>query len=786
MTNYLFGPYILRNDPPQLLRDGNEVELGARGLAILNALAGHHDQTLSKRRLIELVWPGAEATDNSVHVHINALRNRLGRELIMTVPGEGYRLNATVRPLGKSASLDVLAGFLPVHVIGRESETSELTRLLRAHSLVTLAGPGGIGKTALARHVVAALQDEYPDGVIWVDVSSAIDTMQITAAAATAAGLRRCADERGRGLATELSARTALLVLDNAENLISEVAAFCQSLTLRASGLRVLVTSQAPMLLAGEWVMRLDGLATPPEGASAEESRRFGAVQLFVERAQSSPGFVLTDQNAAAVDEICRLCDGVPLAIELVAAQVGAIGSDPKTLERALLAMSDEGAARRDAPERQKTIRAALDWSLQTLPVAEREMLSALAVFNGGFTSDAAAAVLQQPADVVQLRLAHLVGRSLVTVRGDPPRYRLFNLIRRLLLERLAASEFSATVSRRHADYYTALGAQFHAMLTEDSGRNLGRVIEEAANLRVALKWATGPGQSPSHALTLCGNLDLYWEATARYSQARRCVNDALRLPGADAPELRGSRLRAINSAAVAALYQGDHAAARPLFEEMIALARDLDQPKQEAWALQGLGTCALRAGRSRQAIEAASAALRIMESIGEASGVAAANTTLVLAYIDQEDLEAARRAADAALVSARAGGTLFKAAFAHGALAKVLWLQGELEASEGHVQTAFELATQSKSLRGVAQAECGLGRIRLARGDVGSAAAHYLRGLGILLETDAGETFALVLIGAAVALLRGGRAADAVACRHGRGAGRRTIGSALHTVRPP
>ena len=559
MTNYAFGPYVLRTDPPQLLRSGKEVELGARGLAILHALATHRDGSLSKARLIELVWPGSEVSDNSLHVHINTLRTRIGREWITTIPGEGYRLAANVRPLGKGARSDVLSGIVPVNLIGRESEATELTCLLREHALVTLVGPGGVGKTTLARHVVGAIQQEYADGVIWVDVSAAVDAMQIASAAAAAAGLSPYVDDEGIGLTADLSARKALLVLDNVEQLIGEVAAFCQRLTPHDGGLRVLVTSQTPMQLAGERVMRLAGLSTPPQEASADESRRFGAVELFVERAQSSPGFVLTDKNAAAVDEICRLCDGLPLAIELVAVQVGVLGSDPRNLERALLAMSDEGSARRDAPERQKSIRAALNWSLQALPAVERDMLTAFAVFNGGFTAEAATAVLQQPVEVVQLRLVDLVRRSLVVAQGDPPRYRLFNLIRQLLLERLAGSEFSEAVYRRHADYYTVLGARFHALLTEDPGQNLDLVVEEAGNLRAALMWASGPGQSPSHALALCGDLFRYWDGTGQYSQARRCVADALRLPGADAPELRASRLRAIIFAAGASLYQGDH-----------------------------------------------------------------------------------------------------------------------------------------------------------------------------------------------------------------------------------
>ena len=762
MTRYTVGAYLLRTNPRQLLHEGKAVELGGRALAILAALAEHHDETLSKSRLIELAWPGSTVSDNSLHVHINTLRNRIGRNLITTVPGEGYRLTVPVRRFAARARPDVLMASVPLHLVGRDFDAAELSRLLRSQPLVTMIGPGGVGKTALARHVAAAIQAEYADGVIWVDVSDAADAKQLAAATATAADLGDVLTQ-GASLTAELSARNALAVFDNAEHLIAEVAALCQRLTLRHARLGVLVTSQTPMLLAGEWVMRLSGLAAPPEEAPSEKPLAFGAVELFVARAQASRSFVLTEQNAAAIGEVCRLCDGMPIAIELAAAQVG-LGTNPTTLERALLAMGREGDVRRDAPERHKTIRATLDWSLQMLPDAERQVLTTLAVFEGCFTSEAATAVLQQPAEEVRLGLSNLVRRSLVIAQEDPPRYRLFNLSRRLLLERLEASGDKPKVDRRHADYYTALGAQVHALLTESPGRNLNRVIEDAENFRAALKWAIGAGHSPSHALTLCGDLYRYWDSTAQYTEARRFTADALGMPGADAPDLRASRLRALNTGAAAALYQGDHSAAGPMFQEMLALARELGNRKQEAWALHGLGACLLLAGRANDAVGTTNAALQLMVSMNEANGVVGCNTNLVMAYIELEDLEAARQAAEAALIGARAGGALLHAAFAHGALGHVLRLQGDLEPAQGHMQTALNLASQSKYMRGVAQAECELARIMLDGGDIRSGATHCFRGLALLMEADPQKTLGAALIGASVALLKAGRPADSVA----------------------
>jgi predicted ATPase/DNA-binding winged helix-turn-helix (wHTH) protein len=761
MTNFAFGPYVLRTDPPQLLRDGREVDLGGRALAILHALVANPEQTLSKERLIERAWPDMQASDNAVHVHINTLRNRIGRQWITTIPGAGYRLTAAVRKLGGAARFDVLAGTSVTRLVGRDADASALSELLRTRPLVTLVGPGGVGKSVLARHVIGAIQQEYADGVVWVDVSTAADAMQLMAAIGKAAGLSPYEEGSGFGVISELSARKCLLVLDSVERLASEAAALCQRLAPRQDGLRVLATSQTPLRLAREWLMRLDGLPTPPEDAVAGAPMS-AAVELFIERAQASPGFVMSPDKAAAVNEICRLCDGLPLAIELVAAQVGVLGSDPRTLERALLAMGHDNDGRRDAPQRHKSVRAALDWSLQTLSAEERDTLMMLAVFEGSFTVDAAAAVLDKPADLLALRLADLVHRSLLVTLGDPPRYRLFTLVRRQLLERLDAHGERANVQRRHADYYAGLGAQFHALLTEDPGRYLDRVVDESANLRAALKWATGPGQSAPHALSLCGDLYRYWDSTARYAQARRCVAEALAVPGADAPQLRASRLRAVNTLAVAALYQGDHAAARPRFEEMGSIARELGDRRQEAWALHGQGACALIAGASGEAAGLTASALQLMELTGEANGVVACNTNLVLAHIEQQDLPAARRAAEAALASARAGGALLKAAFAHGALGTVHWLQGELEAAHGHMKTALDLSAQAKSIRGVAQAECGLARIAIDAGELAPGLAHQLRGLAILLETDPQPSTTMALIGAAVALLRAGRSAEA------------------------
>jgi predicted ATPase len=756
-----FGSYVLRTDPRRLLHAGDEVEIGARPLALLHVFLEHPEQTLSKERLIELAWPGAPVSDNLLHVYVNKLRNTIGREWILTVGTEGYRFGGRVRRLGRAASRDLLAAIEPAPLAGRDAEAAELAHALDAHSLVTVVGPGGVGKSALARTVVGAAQADYDDGVLWVDLTHQIDAMQLAGAVAAAAGMSFDAPDAGLGLLAELSARQALLVLDNAEHLVGEVADLCTRLRLKRGGLSVLVTSQVPLLIAGEWVVRLGGLAVPPPDSESQTIAAAPSVQLFCERVrQAQRGFALGPDNAAAIAEICRLCDGVPMALELVAAQAAVLGGAPDEIEAGLLAAGR--ARRRDLPDRQRSVRAALDWSLQLLAPEERELLAALAVFDGGFTLDAAAALLGRPREEMVERLADLVRRSLVITQGEPPRFHLLHLVRRQLLERLEADGRAADLRRRHADWALKLARQLHDRLNADPG-HLDEAIVEAANLRAAHKWAAGPGALASHALTFAAELFPYWDATARYSQARRCAAMALALPESHTPGLARKRMFALRTAAVAAVYQGDEAEAAARFREMREVALRLGDETRLAWTDHGLAACDIVAGRSEQGVAGARAAFERLEALGDRNGMVAASVYLVQGLIDLDRLDEARAAAERALAIARDGASLARAGYAHGALGYALEAQGELEAAQAHMEAALQLAQRLRIVRGQARAEAGLGHVLADRGEIAAAAQHVQRALAIMVECELDELLRDALIGAAVVLLRGGQAATAV-----------------------
>ena len=490
------GRFELQPRERRLLVDGEPAALGARAFDLLLALAAQPGVLLTRNALIDAVWPGLVVEENNLAVQVSALRKLLGGEVIVTIPGRGYRFAARLHsaaaagavaaadPLPPSAAIAApaqtptpaqLKTNLPEHLpplLGRSEDLAALQVLVADHALVALVGAGGVGKSTLARsllHAHRADRARWTHGVCWVELAAVSDRAALPGAVAAALGVEIRGDDALAALCAAVAPLTMLVALDNAEHQLDGVAQLTQALLDAAPGLRLLVTSQAPLKLAAERVYRLDTLAVPQGPLPAATARGFGAVALFVERAHAADArFVLTDANAPAVIEICRALDGLALAIELAAARAPMLG-----LQRLASSMQDRlrlltTSRNRAAPARQQTLRAALEWSHGFLEERERAVFRRLSVFVGSGSLAMIQQVLSDPpgpADpAVALddwsvldALVLLVDRSLVVVlngdegdRPQEPRYRLLESPLAYAREQLAAAGEQAALRQRH------------------------------------------------------------------------------------------------------------------------------------------------------------------------------------------------------------------------------------------------------------------------------------------------------------------------------------------------
>jgi predicted ATPase len=417
--------------------------------------------------------------------------------------------------------------------------------LLASSRLVTLTGPGGVGKTRLALETAAPQASVFPDGTWLVELAAEAGEAGVAELTSAALGLRDSAPPGPLAdwLAAALESRQMLLVLDNCEHLIGPVAALAGRLLRAAPGLRILATSQEALAIDGEQLWEVPPLELPgPEDGEATVVAQAGAVRLFVARAAAAaPGFTLDGDNARAVAAICRRLDGIPLALELAAARVRALGV------HTLAARLDDRfrlltAGKRGAPARQQTLRAVIDWSWELASEPEQIVLRRLAVHTDGCTLTAAEQTCAgdglDRADVAGL-LARLVDRSLVAVTAEgarEPRYRLLESVAAYGTERLREAGELERFQRGHRQFYTALAEQARSRLRGDSQRQwLQRLDRESANIRSALDGAIGHREADL-ALRLAGAMTWYWFLRGRLTEARRALESALACPGGSGP----------------------------------------------------------------------------------------------------------------------------------------------------------------------------------------------------------------------------------------------------------
>ena len=582
-----FGEFVVLPQQRRVLQGGQPRALGARAFDLLLVLLEHPERVVSKDELLSRAWPGLVVEENNLTVQISALRKVLGASAISTVPGRGYQFSAPVQagalpPRDAGPVVRPAAGSrLPAErssFIGREDESEALAGLLRAHRLVTLTGPGGVGKTRLALHAGRRCDDVAPDGACFADLSALRDADDLPRAVADAfgvdlgdapvAGTAGTPEDR---LTDALAARRAVLVLDNCEHLLDAAARLADRVLARCAGIVVLATSREALGLDGEQVVPVPPLPLPGGEDDAEVT---DAMRLFAARAaQVRPDFVLDDGSRGAVATICRELDGIPLAIEFAAARVAHLSPGEivgRLSERLRLLAGGRGRG-----AHQQTLAAALDWSHELLLPGEQALFRRLAVFAGGFELGLADAVCGGDgvaAGSVLEPLASLVAKSLVAAESDgraPTRYRLLETVRLYAAQKLAAAGEADALRSRHRD---AVLAWLEAMPEADRWfdvRTFDRIGRETRNLQVAAAWSEQEDRPDLLARqVVCVWQFCFW--SNYYAQALQQVDFVLRNETRLATELRA----------------GCHAA-RALFGKMAldlpALVRHADRAVGEA-----------------------------------------------------------------------------------------------------------------------------------------------------------------------------------------------------------
>ncbi len=544
-----FGPYRIHPGQRLLLEGNQPLRLGRRAMDILLILLAHAGEVVSKQQLMAGVWPDSVVEDINLRVHMAALRKALGdgqagQRYIITVAQRGYSFVAPVlhesieqRPPGATASRHNLP-LRRTRMIGRQPLVDSLMSQLPRQRCITLVGPGGIGKTTVALRVAEQLIGHYRDGIRLVDLAPLNDPRLICSHLATLLDLALLDGDPLACLVNGLRERQMLLVLDNCEHLIDAVAVLSEGILRGAPKVHILATSRESLRAEGEFVQRLESLDYPPLQTvlDRQQALGFSALQLFFERALAAQeSFELSDAQLPQAIEICHRLDGMPLALELAAAQVAELG-----LEGLLAQLQGRlpplVAGNQTSLERHLTLRATLDWSFNLLTACEQTCLRRLGVFRGGFTLESAAAVIVgqhiEPGAVFA-SITQLVAKSLLCVEvGDEEVfYRLLDTTRRYALEKLDLAAELDDTRRRHAERCLTLMQQAQ-QAWEDTPTTLWieRYARGLEDLRGALDWSLNGCTTRELGIDLAATSAPLWQELSLLREYGGHVRQALHL----------------------------------------------------------------------------------------------------------------------------------------------------------------------------------------------------------------------------------------------------------------
>ncbi|MGE5249166.1 MAG: ATP-binding protein [Bacteroidota bacterium] len=711
----LFGPWLQRR---RKALDLTREELAGKVGCSISALRKiEADTRRPSRQLAVLLADALHLSGEEAQTFVRVARGERSVEQLHPAPPA-----AGISSLQGSPLLSFPLPVPPTQLVGREQELSAL-RQMRADDrcrLITLVGPGGSGKTRLALEAAW----EADGSAAFVSLASVASASLLVPAIGDALGLTFCCTmDQESQLLDYLRDKQILLILDNMEHLLKGAACLAAILE-SAPKVKLLCTSREPLNLRGEWVFEIGGLPVPKEihSLTAEADN---SVALFIQRArQLNAAFECDEAEAPAVLDICRLVEGMPLAIELAASWVRALSCREirEEIERNMDFLS---TTMRDVPERHRSMQAVFDHSWILITPEERRALSALSIFRGGFTRDAAEQVAGANLDV----LSALVAKSLVQRRGEK-RFSLHNLVRQYAARQLEAEGGTEEAQRRHMAFFARFAEtgrqQFTGPLITIWLQHMER---ENDNLRAALDHSLALQDSQT-GLRLGAAMWRFWECRGFVDEGRRWLSAVLTMPDCDSEEHALQRARTLNAAGALARIQGDFSQAHRFHEESLALRRRAGDIPGISESLNSLGVLTTFEGQYAAASAYFKESLQLCRELGRKAEIARRLNNLGVATMYQGDYEQSRSLHEETMALYRELGDRHGEAGSLGNLGDVLRYQGQYDRAMQFLTEGLEILREVGDVHGMAVTLGSIARVHLAKGETAEALASFHAGL--------------------------------------------------------
>jgi predicted ATPase/DNA-binding winged helix-turn-helix (wHTH) protein len=718
----------------ELRLQGIPVPLGSRAFEIIEVLVRAGGELVNKYDLMQAVWPGAVVEENTLHFQISAIRKALGsdRSLLKTVSGRGYRLIGNWVRRAASDAVPQEGGFarealdhafqtnLPLPsstLIGRSAALEHLRETLALYRVVTLTGPGGIGKSVLAIETGRGCFPTFRGDCWLVELASLTDANLVPSALARVLRLRVGGDEISfEAVARAIGRQKLLIILDNCEHLVDAAAKLAQAIVSSCPNVSVLATSREALRIAGEYEYHVPPLDVPPDTSEdLANFHEYSAVQLFLARMSASNLSLATDQqNVPLVAAVCRRLDGIPLAIEFAASRSTALG-----LEEVAARLDDRfrllTGGRRTALARHQTLRATLDWSYELLTESERCILRRLAIFVAGFALDAALYIMRDTGlntlEVVE-GIANLVAKSLVAGDGSssPQRWRLLETIRAYAFQQATESGEAKLVARRHAEFFqqafsgTEVGTQLKPGILDV--QSYSREIDD---VRAALDWSFSPEGDERIGITLAAAYTPVWLHLGWMAECRDRTRRAL--DGLRPASLRDKRLQMklyIGLGTALVFMMGSVEQTKAATNSALTIAESLDDWEAQLRALWALWLLQFNIGECYAARDTADQFGAVARRTGDTASILVGDRLMGASLQYQGQQHAARPCFERVLQLYIAPDDKHDSVWFHydqrslarTMLARVLWLQGSVD--QAVEQAARSVTEAGAAVRGL------------------------------------------------------------------------------------